>query len=99
MEESSEVKEGFICPICMKDLCSQLELQSHFEEAHSSREDPAKFQNNKAKGMFDKAKRKILGKADDANELAAWGRREEVQVTAMEKELEFSYWEPQDVGK
>lgn len=30
-----EVREGFLCPMCMKDLGTVTQLQGHFEEAHS----------------------------------------------------------------
>jgi hypothetical protein len=31
-----EIREGFLCPMCMKDLGTVSQLQSHFEEAHST---------------------------------------------------------------
>jgi rabenosyn-5 len=30
-----EIREGFLCPICMQDFGTVLQLQNHFEEAHS----------------------------------------------------------------
>lgn len=35
LEESAEVKEGFLCPLCLKDLQSFYQLQDHYEEEHS----------------------------------------------------------------
>ena len=32
----SEIREGFLCPICMADLGALSQLQQHFEDAHSS---------------------------------------------------------------
>ena len=52
-----EVREGFLCPICMADLHDVIQLQVHFEEAHD-KEDPAFIQN--LKDLFGKAKKKIL---------------------------------------
>lgn len=34
-EGTGEVKEGFICPLCLKDLQSFYQLQEHYEEEHS----------------------------------------------------------------
>lgn len=36
MATASEVREGFLCPMCMKDLGTVTMLQDHFEEEHSS---------------------------------------------------------------
>ena len=32
--DGSDVKEGFICPVCMKNLHGVAELQSHFNSSH-----------------------------------------------------------------
>lgn len=34
-EGAGEVKEGFLCPLCLKDLQSFYQLQEHYEEEHS----------------------------------------------------------------
>ena len=36
MMASTDIKEGFLCPICMKDLGTVIHLQEHFESAHSN---------------------------------------------------------------
>ena len=36
MATSDEVREGFLCPMCMKDLGTVSMLQEHFEEEHSN---------------------------------------------------------------
>ena len=41
---SADIIEGFLCPICMKDLGTVSQLQGHFEEAHST-EDKAVLQS------------------------------------------------------
>ena len=48
MATSAEIREGFLCPMCMKDLGTVTQLQSHFEESHST-EDKAVF--NHLRGM------------------------------------------------
>ena len=35
MASMAEIREGFLCPICMKDLGSVADLQDHFEEEHA----------------------------------------------------------------
>lgn len=36
MATAAEVREGFLCPMCMKDLETVTMLQGHFEEEHSN---------------------------------------------------------------
>ena len=43
---NSEVREGFLCPVCMKDLGGIADLQEHFEEEHPQ-EDKAVIQQLK----------------------------------------------------
>jgi hypothetical protein len=59
---SSDVREGFLCPICMSDLGDEIQLQVHFEEKHS-KEDPIFLQS--IKDLFGKAKKKILNSQDN----------------------------------
>ena len=60
--EDDEIKEGFICPMCMKDLGNALVLQKHFEESHSEDKDTLR----RMRGMFGKAKRKIMDKIESS---------------------------------
>ena len=93
MNESNEVQEGFLCPLCMKDLGTQRQLQTHFIDEHST-EDPTKPQN-----FFDKARRKIMGKGEDGIEHGSYGRKDDLHMQTAAKELDFSYWEPQEIGR
>ena len=43
---TAEIREGFLCPICLHDLGSIADLQEHFEEAHAE-EDKAVLQQLK----------------------------------------------------
>ena len=63
--EQSDVKEGFLCPICMQDLRTPTNLSSHFEEVHSEDKDVLK----QVRSIFGKAKKKIL-KSDIASPTA-----------------------------
>ena len=60
----AQMKEGFLCPICMSDLGDVIQLQLHFDEKHS-KEDPAFVQN--LKDLFGKAKQKIKKGLDDSS--------------------------------
>lgn len=35
----TEVKEGFLCPVCFKDLGDASQLQIHFTDAHQAGDD------------------------------------------------------------
>lgn len=37
--DSSVIKEGFICPICLRDMRSPNNLVQHFQEQHSDEQD------------------------------------------------------------
>ena len=43
---SEEIREGFLCPVCLQDLSTISKLQVHFEEKHSN-EDKAVFNSIK----------------------------------------------------
>ena len=42
--DPGEMREGFLCPLCLKDLQSFYQLQSHYEEEHSSEDRDVKGQ-------------------------------------------------------
>lgn len=44
-----EIKEGFICPICHKNLQSARRLVTHFEDLHSEEQDVLKSLKGKEK--------------------------------------------------
>jgi len=44
-----EIREGFLCPICVQDLGSVIQLQDHFELVHAG-EDRAVL--NQLKGCY-----------------------------------------------
>lgn len=59
---AGQVLEGFLCPICMKDLNSIAQLTVHFEEEHAS-EDKQVLQS--IKGLLNKAKKNILNEDEE----------------------------------
>ena len=58
---SSEIREGFLCPICMCDLGSFAQLSVHFDTAHSGEDRDALQQ---LKELFGNVKKKIKIKTD-----------------------------------
>lgn len=98
--EQDLIREGFICPICMKDLGSALQLQKHFEEVHSDEKDALQH----LRGMFGKAKRKILRKGEENDAENAEGalsaNDESLQgSSAAARGLDPFLWEDQDFGE
>lgn len=60
MAESNDIQEGFLCPICHKDMRSPNNLIAHFQDLHSEEQEFLKS----IKEIYGKAKKKIL-KLDD----------------------------------
>ncbi|XP_071960547.1 rabenosyn-5-like [Antedon mediterranea] len=63
MEEETVILEGFICPMCKRNLNSVYQLQAHFEDVHRAEEKIGV----QLKEFIGKAKRKILKKREDIN--------------------------------
>lgn len=94
LEDPGEVREGFLCPLCLKDLQSFYQLQSHYEEEHSGEDHDVKGQIKSLVQKAKKAKNRLLKReGDDRAESGAQGYES------------FSYggvdpymWEPQELG-
>ncbi|XP_055484517.1 rabenosyn-5 [Psammomys obesus] len=93
LDDPGEVREGFLCPLCLKDLQSFYQLQSHYEEEHSEDRD-VKGQIKNLVQKARKAKNKLLKREGDD--------RVEPGTQGYES---FSYggvdpymWEPQELG-
>ncbi|XP_050300672.1 rabenosyn-5 [Anthonomus grandis grandis] len=85
MADGAAIKEGFICPICIKDFRTPNNLLSHFQDQHSEEQDLLKS----IKEIYGKAKKRIL-KLED----------QDLQ-TFKEQNREVYFLEPsppQDVG-
>ncbi|MEE6502050.1 hypothetical protein FKM82_004399 [Ascaphus truei] len=94
-DEPGEVREGFLCPLCLKDLQSFYQLQSHYEEEHSNEDRDVKGQLKNLVQMAKKAKNKLLKR--DEGERTEAGNQERYEA--------FSYggvdpcmWDPQEIG-
>ncbi|XP_033647984.1 rabenosyn-5-like isoform X1 [Asterias rubens] len=98
----SAIREGFLCPICFKDLNSVYQLQTHFEENHSH-EDKAVLQQ--LKGFFGKAK-KLLSKqeeqsgevVDDIIDVTDERPVGPITTSACVGGFDVSSWPPQELG-
>lgn len=56
--DEGEVLEGFLCPICVVDLKTAVQLNNHFQEQHSDDQDLFKS----VKDLYEKAKNKMYEK-------------------------------------
>lgn len=94
LDDPGEVREGFLCPLCLKDLQSFYQLQAHYEEEHSGEDRDVKGQIKSLVQKAKKAKNRLLKReGDDRAESGAQGYES------------FSYggvdpymWEPQELG-
>ncbi|EDO39044.1 predicted protein, partial [Nematostella vectensis] len=93
--DNETIKEGFICPMCMKEFNAPDLLVKHFEEFHASEKDTLR----QLRGMFDKAKRKILKKPEldvDGSYIVDTERTEEGKTVA--RGLDPFLWDDQEFG-
>ncbi|KAG7266923.1 hypothetical protein CRUP_017984 [Coryphaenoides rupestris] len=91
-EGSGEVKEGFICPLCHKDLQSFYQLQDHYEEAHSGDDRHVRGQLKSLVQKAMKAKDKLLKR--DGDDRADTGSYESFYYGGVDPYM----WEPQELG-
>ncbi|KAK2142843.1 hypothetical protein LSH36_907g00018 [Paralvinella palmiformis] len=92
------VREGFLCPICVQDLGSIAELQKHFENSHSGED---KDVINQLKGLFGKAKRKLMKKdkeSDDVFSAFSGENSDAVSSATNTGGIDPTMWEPQELG-
>ncbi|XP_018410727.1 PREDICTED: rabenosyn-5 [Nanorana parkeri] len=94
-DEQGEVREGFLCPLCLKDLQSFYQLQSHYEEEHSSEDRDVKGQFKNLVHIAKKAKNKLLKK--DGAEKAEGGSQERYEAYSYGG-VDPRMWDPQEIG-
>ncbi|XP_068197329.1 rabenosyn-5 [Antennarius striatus] len=90
-EGTGEVKEGFICPLCLKDLQSFYQLQGHYEEEHSSDDSHVKGQLKNLVQKAKKAKDKLLKRNGD-------DRLETGSYESFYGGVDHYMWDPQELG-
>ncbi|XP_042347497.1 rabenosyn-5 [Plectropomus leopardus] len=89
-EGTSEVKEGFLCPLCLKDLQSISQLQGHYEEEHSGDDHHVRGQLRSLVLKAKKAKDKLLKRdGDDRTDTGTY-----VSFCCVDPYM----WEPQELG-
>ncbi|NWY72370.1 RBNS5 protein, partial [Erithacus rubecula] len=93
--DPSEVREGFLCPLCLKDLQAFRQLQAHYEEQHPGEDRDVRTQLRNLVQKAKRAKKKLLKQEDD----------DRTDSGSQDRYESFSYggvdpymWEPQEVG-
>nr|XP_029477487.1 rabenosyn-5-like isoform X2 [Oncorhynchus nerka] len=91
-EGTGEVKEGFLCPLCLKDLQSFYQLQEHYEEEHSGDDRHVRGQLKSLVQKAKKAKDKLLKRdGEDKPEMDSY---ESFYYGGVDPYM----WEPQELG-
>ncbi|MGH0147780.1 UNVERIFIED_CONTAM: hypothetical protein FKN15_033901 [Acipenser sinensis] len=94
-EEQEGVREGFLCPLCLKDLQSFYQLQSHYEGEHSGEDRDVKGQLKNLVQKAKKAKDKLLKRdGEDRAESGSQERYESLYNGGVNPYM----WEPQELG-
>uniref|UniRef100_A0A7N6B4A5 Rabenosyn, RAB effector n=1 Tax=Anabas testudineus TaxID=64144 RepID=A0A7N6B4A5_ANATE len=91
-EGTGEVKEGFLCPLCLKDLQSFYQLQDHYEEEHSGDDRHVRGQLKSLVQKAKKAKDKLLKR--DGDDRPDTGTYESFYYGGVDPYM----WEPQELG-
>ncbi|MEQ2221326.1 hypothetical protein ILYODFUR_014644 [Ilyodon furcidens] len=91
-EGTGEVKEGFLCPLCLKDLQSFYQLQGHYEEEHSGDDRHVRGQLKNLVQRAKKAKDKLLKR--DGDDRPDTGSYESFYYGGVDPYM----WEPQELG-
>ncbi|KAG2471296.1 rabenosyn-5 [Polypterus senegalus] len=94
-EEQGEVREGFLCPLCLKDLQSVYQLQAHYEHEHSSDDGDVKGHLKSLVQKAKKAKNKLLKRdGEERPESSGQDRYDYLYNGGIDPFL----WEPQEIG-
>lgn len=91
-EGTGEVKEGFLCPLCLKDLQSFYQLQDHYEEEHSGEDRHVRGQLKSLVQKAKKAKDKLLKR--EGEDRPDSGSYESFYYGGVDPYM----WEPQELG-
>ncbi|NXK16664.1 RBNS5 protein, partial [Arenaria interpres] len=93
--DPGEVREGFLCPLCLKDLQALHQLQAHYEEEHSSEDRDVRAQLRNLVQKAKRAKKKLLKReGDDRTDSGSQERYESFSYGGVDPYM----WEPQEVG-
>ncbi|XP_054072368.1 rabenosyn-5 [Rissa tridactyla] len=93
--DPGEVREGFLCPLCLKDLQALHQLQAHYEEEHSGEDRDVRAQLRNLVQKAKRAKKKLLKReGDDRADSGSQERYESFSYGGVDPYM----WEPQEVG-
>ncbi|KAM6214237.1 rabenosyn-5 [Rhynchocyon petersi] len=92
--DDPEVREGFLCPLCLKDLQSFYQLQSHYEEEHSGDDHDVKGQIKSLVQKAKRAKNKLLKREGDDRAESGTPGYESFNYGGIDPYM----WEPQELG-
>ncbi|NXF10728.1 RBNS5 protein, partial [Smithornis capensis] len=93
--DPGEVREGFLCPLCLKDLQAFRQLQAHYEEQHSGEDRDVRAQLRNLVQKAKRAKKKLLKQeGDDRTDAGSQDRYESFSYGGVDPYM----WEPQEVG-
>ncbi|KAF6100891.1 rabenosyn, RAB effector [Phyllostomus discolor] len=94
LDDPGEVREGFLCPLCLKDLQSFYQLQSHYEEEHSGEDGDVKGQIKSLVQKAKKAKNRLLKREGDDRAESGTQGYESFSYGGVDPYM----WEPQELG-
>ncbi|NWH60926.1 RBNS5 protein, partial [Geococcyx californianus] len=93
--DPGEMREGFLCPLCLKDLQSFYQLQAHYEGEHSGEDRDVRGQLKNLVQKAKRAKKKLLKReGDDRTDSGSQERYESFSYGGVDPYM----WEPQEVG-
>ncbi|XP_036287101.1 rabenosyn-5 isoform X2 [Pipistrellus kuhlii] len=94
LDDPGEVREGFLCPLCLKDLQSFYQLQSHYEEEHSGEDHDVKGHIKSLVQKAKKAKNRLLKREGDDRVESGTQGYESFSYGGVDPYM----WEPQELG-
>ncbi|XP_006901114.1 PREDICTED: rabenosyn-5 [Elephantulus edwardii] len=94
LDDPGEVREGFLCPLCLKDLQSFYQLQSHYEEEHSGEDRDVRGQIKSLVQKAKKAKNRLLKREGDDRAESGTQGYESFNYGGVDPYM----WEPQELG-
>ncbi|XP_037379298.1 rabenosyn-5 [Talpa occidentalis] len=94
LDDPGDVREGFLCPLCLKDLQSFYQLQSHYEDEHSGDDRDVKGQIKSLVQKAKKAKNRLLKREGDDRAESGTQGYESFSYGGVDPYM----WEPQELG-
>ncbi|XP_007948786.1 rabenosyn-5 [Orycteropus afer afer] len=94
LDDPGEVREGFLCPLCLKDLQSFYQLQSHYEDEHSGEDRDVRGQIKSLVQKAKKAKNRLLKREGDDRAESGTQGYESFNYGGVDPYM----WEPQELG-